>query len=67
VKDRRTKEPAPETAVAVMEGARERGVIVGKGGLYGNVLRIAPPMNVTAEDADRAADVLDQAFGAAGS
>jgi 4-aminobutyrate aminotransferase len=67
VKDRRTKEPAPETAVAVMEGARERGVIVGKGGLYGNVLRIAPPMNVTAEDADRAADVLDQAFAAAGS
>ncbi len=67
VKDRRTKEPAPEAAVAVMEGARERGLIVGKGGLYGNVLRIAPPMNVTAEDADRAADVLDQALAAAAS
>ena len=66
VKDRQTREPAPETAGAVMEAAKDRGLIVGKGGLYGNVLRISPALNVTREDADDAADRLDQAFAAAG-
>ncbi|HEY7412855.1 MAG TPA: aspartate aminotransferase family protein [Vicinamibacteria bacterium] len=62
VNDRQSKEPAPEKAAAVMEGARARGLIVGKGGFYGNVLRISPPMNVTVDDAEQAAGVLDQAF-----
>lgn len=66
VKDRKTKEPAPETAAAVLEAAKDRGLIVGKGGLLGNVLRISPALNVTGEDADRAADLLDQAFMSAG-
>ena len=62
VKDRKTKEPAPQATAAVMEAAKDRGLIVGKGGLYGNVLRISPPLNITAGDADQAADVLDQAL-----
>ena len=62
VKDRKTKEPAPQATAAVMEAAKDRGLIVGKGGLYGNVLRISPPLNITAADADQAADVLDQAL-----
>jgi 4-aminobutyrate aminotransferase len=62
VNDRQSKEPAPEKAAAVMDGARARGLIVGKGGFYGNVLRISPPMNVTVDDAEQAAGVLDQAF-----
>jgi len=65
VKDRKTKEPAPEAAAAVLESAKDHGLIVGKGGLYGNVLRISPPLTVTTEDADQAADVLDKAFGEA--
>ncbi len=65
VKDRKTKEPAPEAAAAVMESAKDHGLIIGKGGLYGNVLRISPPLTVTTEDADQAADVLDKAFGEA--
>ncbi len=65
VKDRKTKEPAPEATAAVMEAAKDRGVIIGKGGLLGNVLRISPPLNVTAADADEAADVIDAALGAA--
>jgi 4-aminobutyrate aminotransferase len=64
VKDRKTKEPAPERTAAVLEAAKDRGLIVGKGGLYGNVLRITPALNVSAADADQAADVLDQAFAA---
>jgi 4-aminobutyrate aminotransferase len=65
VKDRQTKEPAPQAVAAVMEGARRRGLIIGRGGLYGNVLRISPPLNVTTADADQAADVIDQALGEA--
>jgi alanine-glyoxylate transaminase/(R)-3-amino-2-methylpropionate-pyruvate transaminase len=39
------------------------GVLLGKGGLAGNVLRIKPPMCLTAEDVDFAVEVLDRAFG----
>jgi alanine-glyoxylate transaminase/(R)-3-amino-2-methylpropionate-pyruvate transaminase len=63
VRDRATKEPAKQAAADVMEAAREMGVLIGKGGLDGNVLRIKPPMCITAEDADFAVDVLDRAFG----
>ncbi len=66
VKDRKTKEPAPEATAAVMEAAKDRGLIIGKGGFYGNVLRISPALNVTAADADQAADILDQAFAEGG-
>lgn len=62
VRDRATKEPAKAETLDVMEAAREQGVLLGKGGLDGNVLRIKPPMCITAADADFALDVLDQAF-----
>ena len=63
VTDRKTKEPAPQAAAAVLEAAKDRGLIIGKGGLYGNVLRISPPLTVTTEDADQAADMIDKALG----
>jgi 4-aminobutyrate aminotransferase-like enzyme len=66
VKDRKTKEPAPQATAAVMEAAKDGGLVIGKGGMYGNVLRISPALNVTTEDADQAADVIDRAFTAAG-
>ncbi len=62
VRDRSTKQPAKQETLAVLEGAREMGVLVGKGGLDGNVLRIKPPMCITAEDADFTLDVLDRAL-----
>jgi 4-aminobutyrate aminotransferase len=67
VKDRKTKEPAPQATAAVLEATKDRGLIVGKGGLFGNTLRISPPLNVTEEDADEAAGILDQALTAAAS
>jgi 4-aminobutyrate aminotransferase len=46
--------PAPAAAVAVLEGARARGLLVGKGGLYGNVIRLAPPMTLTEDEVEEA-------------
>jgi alanine-glyoxylate transaminase/(R)-3-amino-2-methylpropionate-pyruvate transaminase len=62
VRDRKTKEPAKKETLAVLEAAREMGVLVGKGGIDGNVLRIKPPMCITADDADFTLDVLDRAL-----
>ena len=62
VRDRATKEPAKNETLDVLEAAREMGVLIGKGGLDGNVLRIKPPMCITAEDVDFALDVLDRAL-----
>jgi 4-aminobutyrate aminotransferase len=50
--------PAPEAAVAVLEAARERGLLIGKGGLYGNVIRLAPPMTLTADEVEEALAAL---------
>ena len=52
VKDRKNKTPAKEECAQVLEKAREFGLLVGKGGLFGNTLRIKPPMCLTIADAD---------------
>jgi alanine-glyoxylate transaminase/(R)-3-amino-2-methylpropionate-pyruvate transaminase len=65
VRDRGTKQPAKQETAALLEAAREMGVLLGKGGLDGNVLRIKPPMCISAEDADFTIDVLDRALTAA--
>ncbi len=62
VKDRQSKEPAPQAVIAVFEQTRARGLLIGKGGLYGNVLRIAPPLIAQKEHVDEALDILDHAF-----
>jgi alanine-glyoxylate transaminase/(R)-3-amino-2-methylpropionate-pyruvate transaminase len=63
VRDRQTKDPATMEAVEVVELCKERGLLVGKGGLFGNVLRIKPPMCLTRDDADFLADCLDEVLG----
>ncbi len=62
VRDRESKEPASSETGAVLQAARDMGVLFGKGGLYGNVLRIKPPMCITENDADFAVGVLDAAL-----
>jgi 4-aminobutyrate aminotransferase len=54
--------PAPGTAAAVLERTKERGVLIGKGGLHGNVLRIAPPLTLTVEEADEGLAALTAAL-----
>jgi 4-aminobutyrate aminotransferase len=51
-------EPDAAAASALLEAARERGVLLGKGGLYGNVIRIAPPLSITEAEAGEAAAAL---------
>jgi alanine-glyoxylate transaminase/(R)-3-amino-2-methylpropionate-pyruvate transaminase len=62
VRNRDTKEPAAEEAKNVHESAKDRGLLFGRGGLHGNVLRIKPPMCITRDDTDFLADTLDEAF-----
>ena len=59
VRDRKTKEPANTEAADIMEQMKRRGVLLGKGGLYGNTLRIKPPMCITKDDADYLVECLD--------
>lgn len=62
VEGRATKAPAPAKAAAVLEATKALGLLVGKGGLHGNVLRIKPPLCISAEDVDFALEVLDHAL-----
>nr|CAG4716034.1 unnamed protein product [Naegleria fowleri] len=62
VKDRTTLEPAKEETAKVFERCKDLGLLLGKGGLYGNVFRIKPPMNITKADVEFALQVMDQAF-----
>lgn len=52
VKSSVTKEPAPELTGMVHEALKNRGVLVGRGGIYGNVLRFSPPLCIIPEDVD---------------
>jgi alanine-glyoxylate transaminase/(R)-3-amino-2-methylpropionate-pyruvate transaminase len=67
VRDRHTREPGNTDAAQVLELCKERGLLIGKGGLHGNVLRIKPPMCLTKNDADFLADCLDEVLGVVGS
>jgi alanine-glyoxylate transaminase/(R)-3-amino-2-methylpropionate-pyruvate transaminase len=62
VSDRENKTPASAQTMVVLEQARAMGVLLGKGGLEGNVLRIKPPMCITIQDVDFALAVLDRAL-----
>ncbi|KAL0419280.1 UNVERIFIED_CONTAM: Alanine--glyoxylate aminotransferase 23, mitochondrial [Sesamum radiatum] len=59
VTDRQLKTPAKIETLRMMEQMKEMGVLIGKGGLFGNVLRITPPLCFTKEDVDFLVDVMD--------
>lgn len=64
VKDRTTKQPGKEECAQAVENARELGLLLGKGGLWGQTIRFAPPMCINQADADFILAVLDEAIGA---
>ncbi len=62
VKDRKTKEAHPQAVLKVFEETRKRGVLVGKGGLYGNVIRLGPPLIATKDNVDELVSALSEAL-----
>jgi alanine-glyoxylate transaminase / (R)-3-amino-2-methylpropionate-pyruvate transaminase len=60
VKDRATKEYATAETTRLMEICRDKGLLVGKGGLYGNVIRIAPSLAIRPEQVDEILRILDE-------
>jgi 4-aminobutyrate aminotransferase len=64
VADRKSKEPAPKAVAMTFEETRTGGLLIGKGGLYGNVIRISPPLTATRDDVDQALEILDRALAA---
>ena len=63
VKDPKTKEPAPEETSQFMERCRANGLLVGKGGLWGNVIRLAPALNIKEAQVDDALERMDKSLG----
>jgi 4-aminobutyrate aminotransferase len=59
VEDRVSKKPATSQTAALMEATRENRILVGKGGYFGNVLRISPPLNISKADVDEFARLLE--------
>jgi 4-aminobutyrate aminotransferase-like enzyme len=62
VEDRKTKTPAAARTLQLLEATREHGLLVGKGGLYGNVIRVTPPMNIGRSDVDQFIQLLDKSL-----
>ena len=56
------KEPAVDEVLKLFENTKKRGLLIGRGGLYGNVVRIAPPMTVDQGRIDEAIKILDQSL-----
>jgi 4-aminobutyrate aminotransferase len=64
VEDRASRKPAAAQTAMVMEAARENRILIGKGGMFGNVLRISPPMNIAKSDVDAFIGQLDASLAA---
>jgi 4-aminobutyrate aminotransferase-like enzyme len=63
VRDRKTKEPAPAETNQLLERSRDNGLLIGKGGLYSNCIRLAPPLNISKADVDEGIRLLDKSLG----
>jgi len=62
VKDRETKEHAPAATAELMELCREKGLLIGKGGLFGNVVRFAPPLTLNRVQCDQVLKTFDESL-----
>jgi len=56
------KRPAPDLTLAFMEATKKRGLLLGKGGLYGNVIRVVPGLNITSADAAEALKIMQESL-----
>lgn len=60
VKDKKTKQPAPELIKPIIEGCANNGLLVGSVGVYGNVIRVAPPLVITRTEADESLAIMEK-------
>jgi len=60
--DPATNKPSPPLAARVLEATKERGLLVGKGGLYGSTLRMAPPLTLSEAEAKEGLTILTDAL-----
>ncbi|HZS49039.1 MAG TPA: aspartate aminotransferase family protein [Blastocatellia bacterium] len=65
VKDRKTKEPNPQAVLKIFEETKKHGVLIGKGGLHGNVIRLGPPLIATKDHVDELVSALGTAMAVA--
>ena len=54
--------PNPQATLALFEATKRRGLLIGKGGLFGNVIRLAPPMTASRTDVEEALGILEQSL-----
>ena len=60
------RSPNPQAVARIFEETKKRGLLIGKGGLHGNVIRISPPMTVSESEIDEALKILEESFAAMG-
>jgi 4-aminobutyrate aminotransferase/(S)-3-amino-2-methylpropionate transaminase len=63
VKDKKTKEPAPELIKPLMVDCANHGLLIGSVGMFGNVIRVAPPLVITKTEADESLDIMEGCLG----
>lgn len=56
------RSPAPDCTLALLDAARQRGLLMGRGGTYGNVIRIAPPLTVSGAEVEQALALIDESL-----
>lgn len=62
VKDRKTKIYATAEAARLMDICKDKGLLLGKGGLFGNVIRLAPPLSINAQQVDTILEIIDNSL-----
>ena len=62
VKDKKTKEPAPELTRKLIDLAAENGLLIGSVGVFGNVIRVAPPLVISEAEAHESLDIFEKAL-----
>ena len=63
VKDKQSKEPAPELTRKLIDRAARNGLLIGSVGIFGNVIRVAPPLVITEAEAHESLDILEKSLG----
>ena len=61
---KKDRTPNPDAAEQLMEETKARGLLIGRGGLYANAMRISPPLNISMSEVEEAIGILNDSFAA---